>query len=614
MAKSIAVSQVKSIKISGHSKKVRFLNTSETSGVVLPRFAPITVNDKVFFSGVTNQRVWLESSDEDGKKIPICPVFKLTKQLRLAGKNHTLNIEEITTAEQYEAYQLLERFHYRSSPSLIEQEEKKETKGGGRKAVLIASLVVNKKTNFVGYIELTMPLMMVAPRHRAFDRPFDHSKRNISWTKWDQQCLRKNLNLIVRIARVVTHPTYRGLKLSHTLIDSAEMFSKERWHIQGRTPIFMEISAEMLNYFDFVSGCGFTYCGHSDGNQKRIAKDMRAMSKGQKITSGIMTLQKKYFDGLEAFASYRGYSVDEAIREIEKIADSPDPEESVDDLSWVLLRKLFRQSRPYFVKGLDRDSKNYLKGVNLTKPDSLGAIHSKRNPKISIKKLRVTAVVELPSSKNVRVIKDAFGLEGKEIRQTLLEVDSFNAQQGNVFLLSGASGSGKTIFLDVLGSQEMGIHDNVSVEYEEFSVPSTGSLMSIGIDEILIDYFSNKHGLSRSLKALAMVGLSEAVPMIKPYWMLSKGQKYRALLADLVLSDKDVWLLDEFGADLDPITASVLASKLRDIADRYGVIVFVAAANNGHFYKSLRPTRVVDFDLGVQPRLMKVTEYTNELF
>ena len=52
----------------------------------------------------------------------------------------------------------------------------------------IHRVLVGKKKTFVGYIELTMPLMMVAPRHRTFARPFKHSSRDIQWEKWDQTC------------------------------------------------------------------------------------------------------------------------------------------------------------------------------------------------------------------------------------------------------------------------------------------------------------------------------------------------------------------------------------------------------------------------------------------
>ena len=222
------------------------------------------------------------------------------------------------------------------------------------------------------------------------------------------------------------------------------------------------------------------------------------------------------------------------------------------------------------------------------------------------------AFVDLPKSENIKVIKDSFGLDGSEVTQSLLKIEDFKAGQGNVFLLAGASGTGKSIFLDILGHKERFTHNNINISYDIFEVSKTSILQRIDPESVVIDYFATKYGLTKSLKTLAITGLSEAVPLVKPFWMLSKGQKYRTLLADLILNDADIWLLDEYGADLDPVTAAILASKLRTLADRLGVIIFVAAANNGHFYRSLRPTRVIVFDLGMKPRVITMTEYKNE--
>jgi len=614
LGQSIATVQVKSTKTIGHEKHVRFGASSNLPPLILPRFAQVSKDDLLFIKGINNKTIWLNSIDEPKKKIIILPVYTNTKQLRVGSRRLSLCIREIQTRDEHEAYMGLERFHYRTSPSLIEQEEKIDGGQSGRRAVLLASITIGKKEVYVGYIELSMPLMMVAPRHRAFARPFEHSSRPISWAKWDQSSLRKNLNLIVRIARVVTHPTFRGIGLSHLLVNEAEDYARERWHIGTRRPICMEISAEMLNYFDFVSGCGFTYCGHTDGNKARVAKDMRQMARGQKITSGIMTLQNKYYSGLQNYAEYEGCSLEMAIKKIEKMAESEDPESMVDDEAWLLLRKIFRQPRPYYVKGLDHDTKMYIKGVRVDKDNVQKDYNKKVNPKIIIKNLVVKATIKLPKSRSVKVIKDSFGLEGSEVKQTLLKIDEFRATQGNIYLLAGASGTGKSIFLDVLGHKERGIHENIEISYEHLEVENTAILSEINPEQIVIDYFSNKYGLTDSLKTLAVVGLSEAMPMVKPFWMLSKGQKYRALLADLILSNTGVWLLDEFGAELDSITATILASKVRKMADRMGVIVFVAAANNNHFYQALRPTRVFSFDMGKQPEIKTVTEYKNELF
>lgn len=609
------MSQVKSVRIAGHQKIITVASGAHKSEVVLPRFSPVLSNDELIFKGNTNRKIWLAAANSEDDLIPIVPTFLERERISIGNKTVSIEFSEIDSAEKHNAYLSLERFHYRSNPQLIEQDDQADTAGGGRKAVLLVSTQFGDRKEFLGYVELGMPLMMVAPRHRAFSRPFKHTSRDIHWAEWNQHSLRDYLNLIVRISRVVTHPTFRGIGLAKRLVLAAERFAKERWHVQRKRPLFIEISAEMLNYFDFVSGAGYTYCGHSDGNQARIARDMRSMQKGQKISSGIMTLQNKYFSAVTEFAQFKGISIDRAIESIATLAASSNPESLIDDRSWLLLRKIIRVPRPYFVKGLDEDAEKYVRGIQLKErlapPDIEVAFFDSR---INLKNVFVSASVTLTPSKNVKVVKDAFGLVGDELKQKLLEVSAFSASGGNVFLLTGASGTGKSVFLDVLGMQDHGVHKNISVTHELFSVPSTSKLATINPDAIVIDYFAEKYGLSSSIRVLATVGLSEAIPMVKPFWMLSKGQKYRALLADLILQRKRVWLLDEFGADLDPITAGVIAAKLRSLADRMGKIIFVAAANNGHFYKALRATRVISFDLGVVPRVLKSGEYANELF
>lgn len=609
------MTQVKSVRVADHKKIALLSSSAKKSEIALPRFAPVLANDELIVSGNTNQKISLAAADSLQELIPIVPTFEMSERISIGNKTVTINFTEIDSPEKYEAYQTLERFHYRSSPHLLEQDDAAEVVGGGRKAVLLVSTTFGKRTEYLGYIELGMPLMMVGPRHRAFARPFKHTTRDVQWSEWNQHSLKQYLNLIVRISRVVTHPTFRGIGLAKRLVLAAEQFARERWHVQRRRPLFIEISAEMLNHFDFVSGAGYTYCGHSDGNQARVAKDMRSMHKGQKITSGIMSLQNKYYAVVSEFAEMQRISIDDAISAIEEVANSKSPEKLVDDRSWLLLRKIFREPRPYYVKGLDDDAEKYVRGIISPRINISGEPAQQYfESRLEITELHVSASIDLPVSNNVKAIKDAFGLVGDTVKQRLLQISRFTANSGNVFLLTGASGTGKSIFLDAIGLNDRGLHHNIRVIHERFLVPPTSTLAVIPADKVVIDYFAEKYGLAASIKALATVGLSEAIPMVKPFWMLSKGQKYRALLADLVLQRKRVWLLDEFGADLDPITAGVIAAKLRSLADRLGVIIFVAAANNGHFFKALRPTRVINFDLGSEPRILKTQEYADEFF
>jgi ABC-type ATPase with predicted acetyltransferase domain len=85
----------------------------------------------------------------------------------------------------------------------------------------------------------------------------------------------------------------------------------------------------------------------------------------------------------------------------------------------------------------------------------------------------------------------------------------------------------------------------------------------------LIDYFADKWGIDNSISALNQVGLSEAFIYLKPYKFLSRGQQYRARLAEIILVGKPVWLIDEFCSDLDPFTAKIVASNLRKHVIKY---------------------------------------------
>jgi ABC-type ATPase with predicted acetyltransferase domain len=114
----------------------------------------------------------------------------------------------------------------------------------------------------------------------------------------------------------------------------------------------------------------------------------------------------------------------------------------------------------------------------------------------------------------------------------------------------------------------------------------------------LFEYLASKYGAERTFHALARVGLSEAMLFLKPFEMLSRGQRYRAMLADLVLGDDDIWLIDEFCSDLDPLAARIVAHRLREMVREENRIAFVAAANHGHFISALRPGRVLTLTLG----------------
>jgi len=602
---------VSSIKTLEFEKILTLSRDNIKTKVNVPRFSPVMKNDELFMSGVIDKKIWLKNFENKDDEILIFPTFLMKDSLRVGKIKFDIELKEIETEEDYKAYLELERFHYRSSPSLVNQDELIDKNKSGRKSILLAIEKNKSKNNYIGYIELAMPLMMVGPRHKSFKLPFKHDNRDINWAEWNQTALKENLNLIVRIARIVTHPTYRGIGIAKILIKAAELFCQSRWHIKKRKPIFLEISAEMLNYYDFVSSCGFSYCGHSDGNINRIAKDMVAIHRGQKKEGGIMSLQHKYYRFLTEFADLNNITIEDSINRIKEIAEAEHPEEKTDPTSWLLLRRILRFPRPYYIKGLDESTENYLEKVKSEKPKN--NINFKNfNETVSLKDLTLWANINLPKSKNIDVIKNSFGLTGDKISQKLIQLESFNVKSGSIILLAGASGTGKTIFLDILGSNKTPLENNLDISYEELIIPQTSKFSSLDNNETIIDYFANNFGIEKSLYALSSVGLSEAVPLVKPYWMLSKGQKYRVKLAKLLCEENPVWLLDEFGADLDPITANIVCVRLNKLIKKTGSIAFLAVANHSHFFSALNLSRVIVFDHGIKPKEMTAREYKND--
>jgi ABC-type transport system involved in cytochrome c biogenesis ATPase subunit/GNAT superfamily N-acetyltransferase len=550
-------------------------------------------NDEIVARNGLERRMWV-----DGEvAFPIHPIFEQYSTHMLAGEEIETRIAEIATDVELKQIEALEAFHYKTldfSASGGKMAAKKSV--GGRRAILILHAKLEGAWKPAGYIELQMPLMMAKPRHVAFDRPFQHPALSVAWETWRKggQAL---VNRIARIARVVIHPEFRGASLSGVLVRAAVQFARDRWHIGGKRTLFVEISAEMLRHIDFVSSCGFHYLGDTEGNHARLSKDMRSMKQGRKGGSGIMSLQRKYYASFEAYRESSGESFESLQARLIEILSKENPWSEMDLDEWLALRPLIRSPIPYYMIGLDEYSDAYVKAA--AKPrQAVNAVA--RVAKIGSLKLNDVSVVsnfDVPHTQYSRLVMDAFGLTTRTLRSTLLPPVSFNAQAGTVTFVAGSSGSGKSLLLAALDARWTSETALVAGTIEPSSY-SARWLRPLPNDATLFEYMAAKKGPEQAFDVLARVGLSEAMLFLKPYALLSRGQRYRAMLADLMLGDEDVWLIDEFCSDLDPLAARILAHRLRQTVRREGRIAFVAAANHGHFISALRPARVLKLDMG----------------
>ena len=580
----------------------------------LHRYAIIGKGDTILIDPRKPSVMSVMSVEDPQDCIKLTPPFRLASEFTLGTLKYPIRVTELVTKEDLAQYKFLEQFHYKTAPSLANDDEVKveNLDCGGRKAILLCYLRTGSRWQGVGYVELQMPLMMVKPRHVLFDHPFKHPSRPIEWTHWDVNAMKKYVNTIVRVARVVTSPEFRGLGLSRTLLGSAMTFSRERWHIAGRRPLFMEISAEMLKYLDFVSSSGLRLIGNTEGNLQRISKDIVAMHRGQKITSGIMSLQKKYLTRLRATAEKLGRTFEEAVTLIKSATEHESVLHSLSPEDWYLVKSVLRFPIPYFLAGLDDAASNYIVQNLDSAPNAAVTISfSRPTTTIRIKGLAAYSRFAVPDTPSIRTIMDCFGLHGETLNSQVFSPLDIQASSGNIIFIAGASGSGKSVLLRAIDPHFSS--DGLRIVFEgKRSEYSAGWIEDLPEGVPIIQHFSERWGVERAIAALNQAGLSEAFVYLKPFDLLSRGQRYRAKLAQLALKSDQVWLIDEFCADLDPLTARIVARNLRRHVVKYRRIACVAAANFEHFLDALSPTRVIFLRQGFKPEILTHREFTNE--
>lgn len=611
--RKLKIYKVENASLRDQERRITLKDDSGKSFAIrLHRFALVGKGDMVAIDPEHPRNVFTVSKERAEDYIRVSPTYSHEAEARLGAKRYKLEFTEVLTREDNEDLLYLEQFHYKSLGVDLDVEDRKLSTSGGRRAVLLMHLVDGRSRTPAGYIELQMPLLMVKPRHELFSAGFEHPDRPIEWSDWDQTAMRKYVNAIVRIARVVVHPEFRGLGVSRTLIGTAKKFAAERWQVGGVRPLFMEISAEMLNYIDFVSRAGFFLAGRTEGNLTRIVKDLVSMTKGYEVTSGIMSLQKKYLTHLERYCAETGKDFEAVLRRLQDVVSVDDPMSALSPTEWLHLRQVLRFPIPYYLAGLDEPTRAFLKKhVKLAAVTKLKRF-SPGNASIAISGLKALSDYEIPRTNNVRMILNCFGIQATHLNNRVVGPIDIRASSGNIIFISGASGTGKSVLLRALDPQQAGQPGSLSIEAKSRSRYSASWLRPLPDDIPIFDLFAERHSADMALSALSNVGLSEAFAFIKPFNLLSRGQRYRAMLADLLLRNDPVWLIDEFCADLDPMSARIVAHNVRKHVSRTGRIAFIAAANHGHFIDALNPTQVIRLRLGGEATAMTFRDYYDE--
>lgn len=199
---------------------------------------------------------------------------------------------------------------------------------------------------------------------------------------------------------------------------------------------------------------------------------------------------------------------------------------------------------------------------------------------------------------------EAAELECERGARTLFRGVSFVLRPGELLRVAGANGSGKTSLLRILCGLARPSAGEVRWKGQPIASLKEDyarELVYIGHAPAVKDDLTPRENLEITCRlagqsatggalgaALERLGVPEL-----PVRKLSQGQRRRAALARLLVSDAALWLLDEPYSALDTQGVSALNARIDEHTAAGGAVVYTTHQESG-----IRSTRVVDLGAG----------------
>jgi ABC-type ATPase with predicted acetyltransferase domain len=210
----------------------------------------------------------------------------------------------------------------------------------------------------------------------------------------------------------------------------------------------------------------------------------------------------------------------------------------------------------------------------------------------------VHASAEILQTKEGRLVQDAFGFVGSAVGGDIFGPLTLPIVAGEIALVCGASGSGKSLLLSaaeqLLGGRPISSSEDASSIGVRVHGRVDGSARISVLPELdpMLAPLAYRRGveLNEFLAVTAKCGLAEPQLLVRPIWTLSSGQKYRLQLALAFLGHGDVLLIDNFCESLDRFSARAVCKGVSRLSRDFNVATVVASAA----YERLRPLLAVD--------------------
>lgn len=410
----------------------------------------------------------------------------------------------------------------------------------GRRTVLLAEI---REFGIVGFGILSASVAISSPRFKLLNTSFTDLMRS------------GLINRIIRIPRIVIHPEFRGVSLGALMARHLVNYAKEYWDINHYTPIMVEVMAAMTEYHSFFEKAGFVKVGYTAGY------------KGKAIIP-------QYGTGSFALRDPSEYDFMENQRQKPYLVYPlhPDIEKKVEPYT----DSLSRQFLPQLPK--------------LTKP-------------LVFQSVSLRYRIRNGSTERTNTIKEAFGVDSEHAFSPVLEDFSLRIEPGDVALITGASGCGKSTFLKLLTMERSALRKTLqwSGEFPRFAGSKIGVLNTIfDLSKSLVDQVQIQGNIREAIELLNSVGLTEAYLYIKRPNQISDGQRYRFAIAKLCDSEKPIWIADEFVSTLNPEMAAIVAKGIRKLAFKYGATLILAAPHIQNFVGSLLPNKIIKLKWGTK--------------